>query len=94
MHFFDGFRTSHEIQKFEMLSDDDLRTHDRCRACQRLPQRAMTPDRPVIRGTAQNPDTFFQSREAANPFYLACPETVEAVMERFAALTGPALSPV
>ncbi len=88
MHFFDGFRTSHEIQKFEMLTDDDLRSMIDPAAVAAHKQRALTPDRPVIRGTAQNPDTFFQSREAANPFYLACPDTVEKVMAKFAALTG------
>jgi pyruvate-ferredoxin/flavodoxin oxidoreductase len=88
MHFFDGFRTSHEIQKFQMLSDEDLRSVIDPAAVAAHRQRAMTPDRPVLRGTAQNPDTFFQSREAANPFYLACPETVEKVMDQFAALTG------
>jgi pyruvate-ferredoxin/flavodoxin oxidoreductase len=88
MHFFDGFRTSHEIQKIEMLSDDDLRAMIDPAAVAAHRQRALTPDHPVMRGTAQNPDTFFQAREAANPFYLACPDTVEKVMDRFAALTG------
>ncbi len=88
MHFFDGFRTSHEIQKFEMLSDDDLRAMIDPAAAAAHRERGLTPDRPVLRGTAQNPDTFFQSREAGNPFYLACPAAVEKVMRRFAALTG------
>jgi pyruvate-ferredoxin/flavodoxin oxidoreductase len=88
LHFFDGFRTSHEVQKIEELSDDDLRAliDEDLVAAHR--QRALTPDRPVLRGTAQNPDTFFQAREACNPFYAACPGVVEEVMSRFEALTG------
>src|SRR5215467_6831746 len=72
LHFFDGFRTSHEVAKIESLADDDLRAlidDERVRGHR---ERALTPDRPVIRGTAQNPDTFFQAREAANGFYLSC----------------------
>src|SRR6476661_4232910 len=71
MHFFDGFRTSHEVSKIEALTDDDLRawvSEDQVAAHR---QRALTPDHPVLRGTAQNPDTFFQAREAANLFYRA-----------------------
>ncbi len=88
LHFFDGFRTSHEVQKIEELTDDDLRAlvTDELVAAHRA--RAMTPDRPILRGTAQNPDTFFQSREACNPFYDACPAIVQAEMDRFAKLTG------
>jgi pyruvate-ferredoxin/flavodoxin oxidoreductase len=88
LHFFDGFRTSHEVAKIEALSDDDLRaliSEDRVRENR---ERALTPDAPVLRGTAQNPDVFFQAREAANRFYDACPGVVENVMSRFAALTG------
>ncbi len=88
LHFFDGFRTSHEIAKVEELSDDDLRSlldEDAIAAHRR---RALTPDRPVLRGTAQNPDAFFQAREAANPYYDALPEIVAEVMDRFAAQTG------
>jgi pyruvate-ferredoxin/flavodoxin oxidoreductase len=88
MHFFDGFRTSHEIQKISLLSDDDLRSMLDEQSIAAHKARALTPDRPVLRGTAQNPDTFFQAREAANPFYLACPDTVERVMKRFGDLTG------
>ncbi|MGA3065538.1 MAG: pyruvate:ferredoxin (flavodoxin) oxidoreductase [Tepidisphaeraceae bacterium] len=88
MHFFDGFRTSHEIQKIELLGDDDLRAMIDPAAAAAHRERGLTPDHPVLRGTAQNPDTFFQSREAANPFYLACPAAVEKVMDRFAELTG------
>ncbi|MBI5090752.1 MAG: 2-oxoacid:acceptor oxidoreductase family protein, partial [Actinobacteria bacterium] len=86
--FFDGFRTSHEVNKLEQLSDDDLRymmDGDRIREHR---ERALTPDRPVIRGTAQNPDSFFQSREASNPFYLQCPSIVQETMQRFGGLTG------
>src|SRR6188768_1573543 len=88
MHFFDGFRTSHEVSKIQELTDDDLRAllSDNQVAAHR--RRALTPDHPVLRGTAQNPDTFFQAREAANLFYNACPEIVERLMVRFAALTG------
>jgi pyruvate-ferredoxin/flavodoxin oxidoreductase len=88
LHFFDGFRTSHEVAKIAELSDDDLRwmIDDAHVAAHRA--RALTPDRPVLRGTAQNPDTFFQGREACNPFYAACPAIVRDMMERFAERTG------
>jgi pyruvate-ferredoxin/flavodoxin oxidoreductase len=88
MHFFDGFRTSHEIDKIVALSDEDLQalvSHDGVEAHR---NRRMTPDRPVVRGTSQNPDAFFQSREATNPFYQAFPEHLETVMGRFADITG------
>jgi len=88
MHFFDGFRTSHEVSKIDAIGDDDLRallSEDQIAAHR---ARGLTPDRPVLRGTAQNPDVFFQAREAANPFYEACPAIVERVMARFAELTG------
>ncbi|MGD0462223.1 MAG: pyruvate:ferredoxin (flavodoxin) oxidoreductase [Tepidisphaeraceae bacterium] len=88
MHFFDGFRTSHEIDKIAMLGDEDLRAMIDPAGVTAHRQRALTPDRPVLRGTAQNPDTFFQAREAANPFHLACPGIVEKTMERFAGITG------
>ena len=88
LHFFDGFRTSHEVSKIYELSDEDLRAllPEAPIAAHRA--RALTPDRPVLRGTAQNPDTFFQAREAANLFYRACPAIVEEMMTRFAARTG------
>jgi pyruvate-ferredoxin/flavodoxin oxidoreductase len=88
LHFFDGFRTSHEVRKIEQLGDDDLRAmmSDELVAAHR--KRALNPEAPVLRGTAQNPDVFFQAREACNGFYLACPEKVEAAMARFAELTG------
>jgi pyruvate-ferredoxin/flavodoxin oxidoreductase len=88
LHFFDGFRTSHEIAKIEELSDDDLRfliDEEEVAAHRR---RALTPDHPILRGTAQNPDVFFQAREACNLFYLACPDIVRATMRRFAERTG------
>jgi pyruvate-ferredoxin/flavodoxin oxidoreductase len=88
LHFFDGFRTSHEVAKIEELGDDDLRAlidEGQVRAHR---ERALTPDRPVLRGSAQNPDTFFQAREAANRFHEDCPRAVLAAFERFAALTG------
>ena len=88
LHFFDGFRTSHEVAKIRRLSDDDLMALIDEQKIAEHRGRAMTPDRPVLRGTAQNPDTFFQAREAANPFYNGCPERVEQVMARLAERTG------
>jgi len=88
LHFFDGFRTSHEIAKIALLGDEDLRAMVDADAIAAHRRRALTPDRPVLRGTAQNPDTFFQAREAANPFYLACADIVQKVMDRFAGITG------
>jgi pyruvate-ferredoxin/flavodoxin oxidoreductase len=90
LHFFDGFRTSHEVRKIELLEDDDLRFMLRDDLVAAHRQRAMTPDKPVLRGTAQNPDVFFQAREACNRFYTACPEIVEKTMARFAERTGRA----
>jgi pyruvate-ferredoxin/flavodoxin oxidoreductase len=88
LHFFDGFRTSHEVAKIEALDDDDLRAllHEECIEAHR--RRALTPDRPVLRGTAQNPDAYFQAREACNSFYLAVPGILQEVMDRFAQQTG------
>jgi pyruvate-ferredoxin/flavodoxin oxidoreductase len=88
MHFFDGFRTSHEVAKIEELSDDDLRGLISEKAIEEHRSRALTPDKPVLRGTAQNPDVFFQAREAANIYYDACPGIVEKVMDAFAERTG------
>jgi pyruvate-ferredoxin/flavodoxin oxidoreductase len=88
LHFFDGFRTSHEVAKIDALSDADLAKlvdDDLVRA---IRARALTPDHPVIRGTAQNPDAFFQAREACNPYYDACAEIVRKTMDDFAAITG------
>ena len=88
MHFFDGFRTSHEVQKIQGLSDDDLRymIDDDLVIAHRM--RALSPDRPVLRGTAQNPDVFFQAREACNPYYDACAGIVAETMAKFAARIG------
>ncbi|HET6350310.1 MAG TPA: pyruvate:ferredoxin (flavodoxin) oxidoreductase [Candidatus Krumholzibacteria bacterium] len=88
LHVFDGFRTSHEIQKIEMLSDDDVRELLPAEAIRAHRERALSPDHPVVRGTAHNPDTFFQAREAANPFYAAAPQRVQHAMDRLAARTG------
>jgi pyruvate-ferredoxin/flavodoxin oxidoreductase len=88
IHFFDGFRTSHEVMKIAALEDDDLRAliaDDLVRAHR---ARALSPDRPFMRGTAQNPDVYFQARETVNPYYLACPAIVQRAMDRFAARTG------
>jgi pyruvate-ferredoxin/flavodoxin oxidoreductase len=88
IHFFDGFRTSHEIARIEELTDDDLRRMlpDELIAAHR--RRALTPDHPVLRGTAQNPDVFFQAREAANSFHTGCSVDVQVAMDRFGRLTG------
>jgi pyruvate-ferredoxin/flavodoxin oxidoreductase len=88
LHFFDGFRTSHELAKIEKLTDDDLRSLLPDDLIAEHRKRALTPDRPIIRGTAQNPDVFFQAREAANPFHLACPRIVQETMDAFAKLVG------
>ncbi len=88
LHFFDGFRTSHEVAKIELLSDDDLNRMMDPEAIAAHRRRALTPDHPVLRGTAQNPDVFFQAREACNPFYLALPQIVQETMDDFCRLTG------
>jgi pyruvate-ferredoxin/flavodoxin oxidoreductase len=88
LHFFDGFRTSHEVAKIEELTDDDLRSLIAERSVFAHRDRGLTPDRPVLRGTAQNPDVFYQAREAANRFYDACPGVVAKTMQAFASLTG------
>ncbi len=88
LHFFDGFRTSHEIQKIELLSDEDLRSLIDDDLIADFRSRALTPDRPVIRGTAQNPDVYFQARETVNSYYLSCPEITQKAMDRFASVTG------
>ncbi len=88
LHFFDGFRTSHEVNKVCLLSDDQIRamiSQDLVRAHR---ARSLTPEAPVVRGTAHNPDTFFQAREASNPYYRRVPAIVQSAMNRFAALTG------
>jgi len=88
LHFFDGFRTSHEVAKVEELALEDIRVMMNEELVHAHRARALSPDRPVLRGSAQNPDVFFQAREAANPFYIACPAIVQKQMDRFAALVG------
>ncbi|HEX9044277.1 MAG TPA: pyruvate:ferredoxin (flavodoxin) oxidoreductase [Candidatus Limnocylindrales bacterium] len=88
LHFFDGFRTSHEVNKISLLSDGDIRALIREEDVLAFRARGLTPDAPVVRGTAQNPDAFFQAREAANPYYLAVPGIVEDVLDELAARTG------
>ncbi len=90
LHFFDGFRTSHEVNKIEQLSDDVIGAMIDQDLIKAHRDRAMDPDRPVLRGSAQNPDVFFQAREASNPFYLAVPGIVQRTMDRFAEVTGRA----
>ncbi len=88
VHFFDGFRTSHEVMKIEELSDDDLRAmidDDLVRAHR---ARGLSPEHPVLKGSAQNPDVFFQAREAINPYYHVCPAVVQNTFDKFAWLTG------
>jgi len=88
LHFFDGFRTSHEVGKVEQLTDDDLRALMDPDLVEAHRKRALSPDRPFIRGTAQNPDVFFQARETVNPFYLAAPALVQKVMDKFSNVAG------
>ena len=90
LHFFDGFRTSHELNKIHPISDDDLRALIDAKFVRQHRDRALSPDRPMLRGTAQNPDVFFQARESINPFYRACPTIVQDLMDRFARRTGRA----
>ncbi|MBI2838277.1 MAG: pyruvate:ferredoxin (flavodoxin) oxidoreductase [Acidobacteria bacterium] len=90
LHFFDGFRTSHEVAKIEVLEDEDLHAMIDGDLVKAHRSRAMTPDHPVLRGTAQNPDVFFQAREAGNSYYAVCPAKVQAAMDRFATITGRA----
>lgn len=88
LHFFDGFRTSHEVAKVELLSDDDMRQMIDLDLVFAHRRRALSPDHPVLRGTAQNPDVYFQARETVNPFYNACPAITQKAMDKFATLTG------
>jgi pyruvate-ferredoxin/flavodoxin oxidoreductase len=88
LHFFDGFRTSHEVNKIEMLTEDDMRALINMDRVIEHRQRALSPDHPVLRGTAQNPDVYFQAREASNPFYEACPDKVQTVMDKFSQVVG------
>jgi pyruvate-ferredoxin/flavodoxin oxidoreductase len=93
LHFFDGFRTSHEMAKVTLLNDDQMRSMIDLELVFDHRSRALTPDHPVMRGTAQNPDVFFQSRERANQFYTECPTIVAETMERFAKRTGRRYAP-
>jgi pyruvate-ferredoxin/flavodoxin oxidoreductase len=88
LHFFDGFRTSHEVSKIEMLSDDDLRALIDNDLVLQHRARKMSPDHPVLRGSAQNPDVYFQARETVNPYYAACPDITQRAMDKFARITG------
>ena len=88
VHFFDGFRSSHEVQKVEELTDEDMRAMIDDNLVFEHRKRALSPDRPVIRGTAQNPDVFFQARETVNPYYEKCPDIVQEMMDKFAKITG------
>ncbi|MCY7288820.1 MAG: pyruvate:ferredoxin (flavodoxin) oxidoreductase, partial [Cryobacterium sp.] len=88
MHFFDGFRTSHEINKISVISDDVMRAMQPDDLVLEHRMRGLTPDAPTLRGSAQNPDTFFQNREACNPFHDAVPEIVQQTMDEFAERTG------
>jgi pyruvate-ferredoxin/flavodoxin oxidoreductase len=88
LHFFDGFRTSHEVNKIEMLNNDDMSALINMDRIVEHRQRALSPDHPVLRGTAQNPDVFFQMRERANSYYDACPAKVQANMDKFAEVVG------
>ncbi len=88
VHFFDGFRTSHEIQKIEMIEYDDMAALVNTDALSEFRKRAMNPEHPHMRGTAQNPDIYFQGREASNAFYLKVPEIVKTYMKKVGDLTG------
>ena len=88
VHFFDGFRTSHEVAKVEQLTPDDMRAMVDDALVQAHRGRALSPEHPVLRGSAQNPDVYFQGRETVNPYYLACPTIVQNVMDKFARLVG------
>ncbi len=88
LFFFDGFRTSHEINKIEPLAKETIRAMIDESLVREHRSRALSPDHPVIRGTAQNPDVYFQARETVNSFYSACPGIVQRAMDSFAELTG------
>jgi pyruvate-ferredoxin/flavodoxin oxidoreductase len=88
LHFFDGFRTSHEVMKIERVSEQIIREMIDDRLVRAHRARGLSPDHPELHGSAQNPDTYFQGREAVNPFYDTCPDIVQHAMDRFAALTG------
>ncbi|MCK5716993.1 MAG: pyruvate:ferredoxin (flavodoxin) oxidoreductase, partial [Thiomargarita sp.] len=88
IHFFDGFRTTHEVAKVKLIDEDTMRAMLKDELIRAHRHRAMSPDHPVIRGTAQNPDVYFQARETVNPFYDKVPGIVQAAMDKFATLTG------
>jgi len=88
IHFFDGFRTSHEVQRIEQLSDDDIRSMMNDDLIIEHRKRGLNPNNPVLRGTAQNPDVFFQARETGNPFYDRAPNLVQETMDEFAKIVG------
>ena len=88
LHFFDGFRTSHEIDKIEQLNHEDMQAMIDDSFVRAHRQRALSPEHPVIRGTAQNPDVYFQARESVNAYYQACPALVQEAMDRFAQIVG------
>lgn len=88
MHFFEGFRTSHEVNKIEQLNTEDIRAMIDDSLVRAHRARGLSPDHPVIRGTAQNPDVFFQARETVNPYYQACPDIVQKMMDKFAGIVG------
>ena len=90
VHFFDGFRTSHEVAKIEVLTDDDLRAMIDDRLVLEHRARGLSPDRPMLRGTAQNPDVYFQARETVNPFYDRCGDITQKAMDKFEKMTGRA----
>ena len=93
LHFFDGFRTSHEVQKVEEANQDELARLIDMKALQQFRDRALNPEHPVTRGTAQNPDVYFQSREAANPFYIALPDLVADYMKQISEICGREYKP-
>ena len=88
LHFFDGFRTSHEVQKVEEITMDDMRAMIDDKFVARHKERGLSPDRPMISGTAQNPDVYFQGRETVNKYYLAVPKIVQETMDKFAKIVG------
>ena len=88
LHAFDGFRTSHEVQKIELLTDDDIKAMIDTELVREHRARALSPDRPVMRGTAQNPDVYFQGRETVNNYYAKMPEIIQGEMDKFAMMTG------
>src|SRR5262249_6617142 len=88
LHFFDGFRTSHEVAAVEPISDDVLKKLLPFERILEHRQRALSPDHPVLRGTAQNPDVYFQARERSTPFHRACPHVTQLAMDAFFELTG------